>query len=156
MMKRRFQRASERWRQGDTNAIIVITREEFRRLRPSRHPIVLGLWFAFGIVSVLQLTRGISPDSVNFSLQFAVQRALAGIVVLGVILNLSAPWIPSDKVSLGAELGGVILSCTAFLVYALVIATTRDQWWLTSGAAWSFGMLAGTAGRAVQIFRRGW
>lgn len=155
-MKRRLRQAAQRWRDGDEDAIIAITRTEFRQLRPSRHPIVLGLWLAFGIVSILQLARGVSPDSVNVALEFDVQRALAGLVVLGVALNLVAPWIPSDKVSLAGEIGGVILCGTAFTVYALVIAGTREQWYLTSGAAWSFGMLAGTAGRAVQIFRRGW
>lgn len=135
---------------------MVLTREEFRKLRPSRHPIVLGLWATFGIVSVLQLGRGVGPTSVNTNFPDVIQRALAALVVVGVLCNLIAPWIRKDKASLGLELGGVILCCTAFLMYTLVIVTNTPQWYLSAGAAWAFGMLAGTACRAVQIFRRGW
>lgn len=151
-----LKRAKLRIRPSGDNDVIVLTRAEFRKLRPSRHPIVLGVWFAFGLVSLVQLFRGTSPASVNTHFDVLVQGMLAVIVVLAVVLNIGGAWIPNDKFSLGCEIGGLILAAAAFTVYAGIIATTVQFWAASTGAAWSLGMLAGTLGRTVQIFRRGW
>lgn len=140
---------------GD-NDVVVLARADFRRLRPSRHPIVMGLWCAFGTVSTLQLIHGVAPTSINSHLEQVVQIVLAGMVIVGTLLNLVGAWVRDDSWALGMEIGGLILLGTAFVVYALAIAGNTEFWAATIGAAWSIGMLAGTLGRTVQIFRRGW
>jgi hypothetical protein len=102
------------------------------------------------------LQRKVSPTSINSHLEHVVQIVLAGMVIVGTLLNLVGAWVRDDSWALGMEIGGLILLGTAFVVYALAIAGNTEFWAATIGAAWSIGMLAGTLGRTVQIFRRGW
>lgn len=138
------------------NLALILTPAELRKLRPSRHWLVLAIMTGFSIVSVVQILRGPSPDSVNIALPVVVQTVLAVVAVAGAVLNLLAAAIPSDKVALACEAGGMALLCAAFSVYAGIIVATIPQWYATSSAAYSLALSGGTFARIVQILQRGW